>query len=70
MGTFIVEHKHLHPAHRIKTTETPTHCRGRQPLHACLFGWSVGFLTSSSTLGYIADGPQDKASDNFTCCHT
>ena len=21
-------------------------------------------------LGYIADGPQDRASDNFTCCHT
>ena len=21
-------------------------------------------------LGFIADGPQDRASDNFTCCHT
>ena len=21
-------------------------------------------------LGYIADGPQDRATDNFTCCHT
>ena len=30
----------------------------------------VGFLTSSSTTGYIADGPQDRASDNFRCCHT
>ena len=30
----------------------------------------VGFLTSSSTIGYTADGPQDRASDNFTCCDT
>ena len=36
----------------------------------CLFGWLFGFLTSSSTTGYIPDGPQDRASDNFTCCQT
>ena len=30
-----------------------------------LLVWLVGQL-----LGYIADGPQDRASDNFTCCHT
>ena len=36
-----------------------------------LVGWLVGFLTSSSQqLGYIVDGPQDRASDNFTCCNT
>ena len=30
-----------------------------------LVGWLVGFLTSSSTTRFIADGPQDRASDNF-----
>ena len=43
--------------------------------YACLFVCLAGFLTSSSTttvllLDYIADGPQDRASDNLTCCHT
>ena len=31
----------------------------------CLVSWRPRQL-----LGYIADGPQDRASDNFTCCHT
>ena len=39
----------------------------------CLFGWLVGWLVSErplQQLGYIADGPQDRASDNLTYCHT
>ena len=32
-----------------------------------LFGWLVGFLTSSSTTRLYRGGPQDRAS---TCCHT
>ena len=33
-------------------------------LFVCLVGW---FLTTSSTTVLIAHGPQDRASDNFTC---
>ena len=36
----------------------------------CLFVCLIGFLTSSSPTRFIADGPQDRASDNFMCCHT
>ena len=36
-------------------------------LFVCFFVW---FLNVLFELGYIAEGPQDKASDNFTCCHT
>ena len=35
----------------------------------CLFVWLVS-ERPRQLLGYIADGPQDRASDNFTCCHT
>ena len=30
----------------------------------------VGFLTPSSTTRVYRGGSQDRASDNFTCCHT
>ena len=35
-----------------------------------LVGWLVGFLTSSSTTRLYRGRSQDRASDNFTCCHT
>ena len=35
---------------------------------ACLFVWLVGWFLNQQ-LGYIADGPQDRVSDNFMCCH-
>ena len=34
-----------------------------------LLAWLVS-LRLCQQLGNIADGPQDRASDNFTCCHT
>ena len=43
------------------------------PGFVCLVGWLVGWLVSlrpRQLLGHIADGPQDRPSDNFTCCHT
>ena len=33
-----------------------------------LFVWLVS-QRPHQLLGYIVDGPQDRASDNFTCCH-
>ena len=41
----------------------------REPEKGSLFGWLVS-KSPRQLLGYIADGPQDRASDNFTCCHT
>ena len=35
----------------------------------CLFGWLVSYRPRQQ-LGFIADGPQGRASDNFKCCHT
>ena len=44
-------------------------CRFLYLLRRCLFGKLVSWRPRQ-LLGYIADGPQDRASDNFTCCHT
>ena len=48
-----------------RSTSTPTPSPS-----SSLFGWLVGFLTSSPTPRLYHHGPQDRASDNFTCCHT
>ena len=42
--------------------------REKEREFVCLFGWLVS-ERPRQLLGYIADGPQDRASDNFTCCH-
>ena len=34
------------------------------------FGLFFFFLRPRQLLGYIADGPQDRASGNFMCCHS
>ena len=39
-------------------------------LFVCLFGWLVGFLTSSSTTRLYRGQVPRLTSDNFTCCHT
>ena len=45
-------------------------CKGLDMFKLCLFVCLFGFLTSSSTTRLNWGWPQDRASDNFTCCHT
>ena len=44
--------------------------RSESSLLVCLFGWLVGFLTSSSTTRLYRGKIPRLTSDNFTCCHT
>ena len=44
-----------------------TYLQSKLSFFVCLFFFSY---RPRQLLGYIADGPQGRASDNFTCCHT